>query len=78
MKLSSIIYYLLPITYYFAQVLTSNLPAWAANREDVERLLATNSCPRCDLSGAELAKADLRDANLAEANLKNANLRHAQ
>ena len=48
-----------------------NTVAQAAN---VKRLLATNQCPGCNLSGANLAKANLRFANLLNANLSGANL----
>jgi len=50
---------------------TRNTTAQAA---DVKRLLATNQCPGCNLSGANLAKANLRFANLLNANLSGANL----
>lgn len=46
--------------------------AHAANPEHLQRLLKTNQCPNCDLSGA-----DLKDTNLFGANLTNANLKGA-
>ncbi len=48
--------------------------AQAAYPGDVERLLQTGKCRRCDLSGADLSNANLRDAELQEANLEGANL----
>ncbi|MDD3620765.1 MAG: pentapeptide repeat-containing protein, partial [Desulfobulbaceae bacterium] len=51
-------------------------------RENFQRLLETNACPGCDLSGAvmnraDLAGADLRGANLAGSKLYLANLAEA-
>lgn len=46
----------------------------AANPDQVQRLLKTNQCPNCDLSGADLKDTNLFGANLANANLKGANL----
>ena len=54
--------------------LTAVLPAIAANPDHVQRLLKTNQCPRCDLSGADLSNANLFGANLMSANLTGANL----
>lgn len=48
--------------------------AIAANPAHVQRLLKTNQCPMCDLSGANLAEANLFGANLVNANLRGANL----
>ena len=42
--------------------------------DNVSRLLETNECVRCDLSGADLSEADLAGANLEGANLTDANL----
>ena len=53
------------------------MPAQAANRRDVEKLLETGRCPRCDLRDANLGKANLQGANLQNANLRGANLRGA-
>ncbi len=57
-------------------------PSTAFDQADLDRLLATNACPNCDLSGADLsgkslAGADLSGANLRGANLENANLTNA-
>jgi uncharacterized protein YjbI with pentapeptide repeats len=51
--------------------------AIAANPKHVERLLKTNQCPLCDLSGADLGEANLYGANLVGANLQGANLNGA-
>jgi uncharacterized protein YjbI with pentapeptide repeats len=50
------------------------VPAFAANPDQVQRLLKTNQCPLCDLSGADLKDVNLFGANLVNANLKGANL----
>ncbi|KAM3112530.1 pentapeptide repeat-containing protein [Phormidesmis sp. 146-33] len=50
------------------------IPALAANPDHVQRLLKTNQCPLCDLSGADLKDVNLFGANLVNANLKGANL----
>lgn len=47
-------------------------------KAQVQRLLETNECVRCDLRGADLAKADLDHANLEGANLQGANLSRAE
>lgn len=49
--------------------------AHAANPEHLQRLLKTNQCPNCDLSGADLKDTNLFGANLTNANLKGAILR---
>ncbi|PAX58381.1 pentapeptide repeat-containing protein [Brunnivagina elsteri] len=56
--------------------------AKALNQQDLEQFKTTGSCPRCDLSGADLSRASLsrvilRDANLKGANLSQADLRGA-
>lgn len=48
--------------------------AHAFDPESLNKLHATNSCPGCDLSGANLAGIDLYGANLSGANLTGANL----
>ena len=45
---------------------------------DVKRLLATNQCPGCNLSGANLTNANLEFANLVKANLTGANISGAR
>jgi uncharacterized protein YjbI with pentapeptide repeats len=48
--------------------------ARAANPDQVKKLLTTNQCPSCDLSGAKLKDANLFGANLMNANLQGADL----
>lgn len=57
-------------------------PVNAANPDHIRRLLNTNACPGCDLSGANLrganlSGADLRNANLSYADLRGTNLQNA-
>jgi len=57
-------------------------PAQAENLEQLQQLLSTHQCQRCDLSSSSfvltnLVGADLRNANLSSANLNQANLSHA-
>ncbi len=53
-------------------MLAAALPTVAANPQHVQRLLKTNQCPLCDLSGADFTDANLFGANLVGANLKGA------
>ncbi|MEE9584305.1 MAG: pentapeptide repeat-containing protein [Candidatus Brocadiales bacterium] len=46
----------------------------ASVEENIETLRSTNSCPGCDLHGADLRNTNLEEANLNGANLRNANL----
>lgn len=56
-------------------LLTSLLScAFAFNQADLAKLLDTNECVECDLSGADLSKRNLTRANLTKANLAGANL----
>jgi len=48
--------------------------AEAFNPADLEKLMKTRMCSRCDLSGASLREANLGGADLSEANLAGANL----
>ncbi|MGF1600932.1 MAG: hypothetical protein GFH24_608378n25 [Chloroflexi bacterium AL-N5] len=48
--------------------------AQAENPDHVQKLLKSGRCPKCDLSGADLAAANLRKADLQGADLSNANL----
>lgn len=50
------------------------MPVKADNPEHVQRLMATNQCEFCDLSGASFTGSDLSNAKLKGANLANANL----
>ncbi|MFM6203890.1 MAG: pentapeptide repeat-containing protein, partial [Planktothrix sp.] len=54
-----------------------SLPVLAERQRDVERLMSTNQCQQCDLSGSNLAEAKLEGADLLGANLEKANLRGA-
>ena len=49
----------------------------AYDENDLKKLLATNDCQKCDLSGTNLEGAYLYAANLTGANLTGANLKHA-
>lgn len=53
------------------------LPSYGENLADLSKLLNTNKCPQCDLSGAGLVMNNLTGANLAGANLVGANLSRA-
>jgi uncharacterized protein YjbI with pentapeptide repeats len=53
-------------------------PGWAANDDDLIRLLNQRDCPRCRLQDADLVHADLRDADLQGAKLQRANLSQAR
>ena len=44
---------------------------------NIQRLLDTKECPKCNLAGADLSEANLIGANLAGANLAGANLEKA-
>ncbi len=48
-----------------------------ADQNDVNLLLSTKNCPKCDLSGADLSGGDLHGANLAGAFLNEAYLDRA-
>ncbi|NEO28599.1 MAG: tetratricopeptide repeat protein, partial [Kamptonema sp. SIO4C4] len=55
----------------------SPLPVQAENLAQVQQLMSTRECPRCDLSNAGLVMADLRGADLRGADLSYANLSQA-
>ncbi len=69
------------IKYVFGIVLLTTLgissQASAFNAQDLEQLKATGSCPRCDLSDANLERTSLKKANLRDANLSKAALSQA-
>ena len=46
----------------------------AYDENDLEKLLNTNICIKCDLSGADLRKRNLANANLQGSNLNKVNL----
>lgn len=48
--------------------------AQAENPEHLKQLMKSQSCPNCDLQGADLSAMNLRNANLAGANLTGTNL----
>jgi uncharacterized protein YjbI with pentapeptide repeats len=48
--------------------------AVAFDPADLEKLQATNSCAKCDLSAADLSRANLSGANLFDAKLLSADL----
>lgn len=52
-------------------------PARADNLVEIQQLLNTRECPRCDLSGAGLVFSDLEGVNLQGADLRGANLNRA-
>lgn len=52
-------------------------PVAAFVQEDLDRLLKTNECPKCDLSGASFAGKDLAKAKLPGADLRGADLTNA-
>ena len=43
--------------------------AYAFDPADLQKLMDTNECVKCDLSGANLEGANLMDANLSGANV---------
>ena len=48
--------------------------AYSYDENDLKKLLDTNSCIKCDLSGADLRKVNLTNANLQGSNLNKVNL----
>jgi Pentapeptide repeats (8 copies) len=58
-------------------LLWNSLPAKAYKNEHLRRLLDSNSCRKCNLTGANLRGADLRNADLRGADLRGADLRGA-
>ncbi|MFM7366960.1 MAG: pentapeptide repeat-containing protein, partial [Sphaerospermopsis kisseleviana] len=46
----------------------------AGNTQDLQKLLSTGECPKCQLSGVNLRGAHLIGADLRGANLRGANL----
>lgn len=64
--------------WWVAGLLLASGNASAFDRFDLRHFRETNSCVRCDLSGANLQGADLFRADLQEANLSGANLQAAK
>mgnify|MGYP005843651727 CR=1 FL=1 len=58
----------------FLTLISFMLPAQAFNRSDLNRLLETGQCRRCDLRDADLERVNLSRADLRNANLEGANL----
>lgn len=58
-------------------LLIAAAPARAENLEQIQQLLSTNECSRCDLNKAGLVYAELTGANLSATSLIQANLSHA-
>lgn len=50
---------------------------YAFEQKDLDRVIATKQCEKCDLSGADLSGANLQGANLQNANLQGAKLLNA-
>lgn len=46
-------------------------------QDNISTLISTNSCPSCNLSGADLSNSDLSNANLSNADLSGASLVNA-
>ena len=51
------------------------VPSFGADEADIKRLLETNECKDCDLTGADLKDSKLVKAKLQDALLDHANLR---
>jgi hypothetical protein len=51
--------------------------AVASNDEDLQKLMTTHQCSKCDLSGASLKGANLSEATISDANLKKSDLTEA-
>ena len=63
--------------YIFVFVIFNNflmLNSYSYSEEDLKKLLKTNICINCDLSGADFKKADFSYSNLQGSNLNGANL----
>lgn len=58
----------------FAAAVLFSGPAGAFSESDVRKLLETQNCVGCDLSGADLFGADLSRAILSDADLRGADL----
>ncbi len=54
-----------------------SLPAIAASNDDLNRLISTNSCSGCDVSGATLNETDLSKADLSRTDLSGVDLTKA-
>ena len=70
------IVYMVCMALFFGMFIIQGKTA-AFDPNDLQRLLATKSCPNCDLSNADLSGANLTFAYMAGANLSGANLARA-
>lgn len=62
------------VTAALAAVTATAVPAAAFRQADVDKLLTTHECVRCDLSGADLFGTDLSRAVLSGSDLSGADL----
>ena len=72
-KLSS-----LAVLFVLAAVLCAGSAAFAFDKTHVMRLKATNECPMCDLSGADLRGANLRNADFTGAKIEDTDMYSAK
>ena len=66
--------YLTTLFYVIIIYISLNNNSYSFNEEDLQKLLETNICINCDLSGADLRKKDLNGANLKGSNMNKVNL----
>jgi len=50
----------------------------AYEQADLDKLMTTHQCNRCDLSNADFSKQNFNHADFSSANLKKANFTHAK
>ena len=62
------------ILVFLAAFFSLDVPGKAANKEDVEKLLTTGECKKCDLRNANLRGLKFDSANLESADLRGAKL----
>ena len=63
-------YKLIPFVVFLSMVLAPQVSAF--KQEDLDKLMSTKRCPKCDLSEADLSEANLGGANLTRVNLTGA------
>jgi uncharacterized protein YjbI with pentapeptide repeats len=63
---------LILVSVFFSIALTPQVSAF--KQEDLNKLISTKQCPKCDLEGANLNNADLKGSNLIDANLDRTDL----
>ena len=71
-KLSSLV-----VLFVLAAVLCAGTAAFAFDKDHLMKLEVKKSCPKCDLSGADLINKNMPGINLWGANLSGANLWNA-